>query len=68
VKLNNKEIKKYIFVKPNEYNRPYYSYMLSILKDGYLIVTLDIRKYDKKSNTIFIDTVKLKPTNITLPK
>ena len=62
----NKEIKKYIFIKPNKYNRPYYSYMLTISKDGYLSDTLDIREYDKKSNFVFLDTIKLKLTNITV--
>ncbi len=56
-----KEFMTYIFSKPHKYTRPYYSYTMTVKKEGYITDTIDIRKYEEDSNVIMLDTLYLIP-------
>ena len=55
-----KEFKTYILYKPEQHNRPYYSYTMTIKKKNYIIDTIDIRKKKNLNDVIIIDTITLR--------
>jgi hypothetical protein len=55
-----KEFKTYILYKPEQHNRPYYSYTMTVKKKNYIMDTIDIRKKEISDNVIIIDTITLR--------